>query len=294
MTDTIIKHKGSSMQAVIASKRTKNLDFNFELVTITPDLATNWLAANTHNRKLRRSTVASMARDISQGHWRVTGDAIKFAPDGTLLDGQHRLAACVAANLPITSLVVYGVHPDCQNVIDCGRPRSAIDVLALNGQTNTSALATACRFIINEKRGVSPVGGIATVTTAQTMAVIKRHPKLPLYLSAPRAFPRGISVGLVGYVRYVASTFLPHALDADAMVTVLKTGVPSYDGDAVHRYREKIISSYTEAVGGYHSRVAAINTFKWCWNRFVEKKPVASLRWVNTDVAIDGLNLDDL
>lgn len=62
-------------------------------VPIDPATAERWLKANKRNRKLRRGPVLAYARDMAAGNWRLTGEAIKFAPDGTLLDGQHLLGA---------------------------------------------------------------------------------------------------------------------------------------------------------------------------------------------------------
>lgn len=282
------------MQAVLASKKSKNNDMTFEVTTISPYIARQWLDANMRNRKLNRRLVERLAADITLNNWRITGEAIKFAPDGTLLDGQHRLAACIKADKPITSLVIYGIPADNQDVMDAGKSRSPSDVLTLHGHKNTSALTTAYRLLINERKGNVLIGGASYATTAEIMAASRKHPRLPIYVPVPRTFPHGISVGMVGYVRYVASTLCPHAIDADAMVEVLKTGVPSYDGDAIHAWREKVIHSYAESVAGVSGRNMTIQTFKWCWNKFVAKEPVARLRWVTTDVAIDGLNLKDL
>jgi hypothetical protein len=282
------------MQAVIAAKRAKNNDFNFELVTISPQLARQWLDQNHNNRKLKKRFVATLAGDIASGNWRITGDSIKFGPDGSLLDGQHRLAACIAADKPITSLVIYGVPPDAKVVMDTGKARSPSDVLAMNGHKNTNALTTAYRLLINERKCNVLIGGASFATNAEIMAAASKHPRMPLYVPMPGTFPHGISIGLVGYVRYVGSTFCGHAIEGDEMVEVLKTGVPSYDGDAIHAWREKVIHSYAESVAGVGGRVATIQTFKWCWNKFVAKEPVTRLRWVQTDVAINRLNLKDL
>lgn len=282
------------MKIVTMPREKKASSLDFELTTITPTIARQWLDQNTHNRRLKASYVDRLARDIEQGHWRINGEAIKFGDDGTLLDGQHRLAACIKADKPFTSIVVYGLPIETQDVMDSGKSRSVADVLTLNGTKNASNVATAFRFLINERSGRSHVGGVGSVTPAEVMTAMKKHPRLPLYVPTPGAFPRGISVGLVGFVRYAASSFCGGSIDADEMVKVLKTGVPSYDGDAMHKFREKIIHSYAEAVGGFGNRVATINTFKWCWNKFVKQEPVHTLRWATDHVAIERLDLKDL
>jgi hypothetical protein len=80
--------------------------------------------------------VARYAREIAAGRWKPNGETIKFTMDGVLLDGQHRLAAVALAGVGIETTVVWGLDPDCFDTIDSGRPRSAADMLAIQGIPN--------------------------------------------------------------------------------------------------------------------------------------------------------------
>lgn len=105
-----------------------------KLETITPKKAKEWLEKrNTYNRAMRPSWVATLVGYIKAGKWKMTGDSIKFAKDGTLLDGQHRLAACVESGVAIQSLVVYGLEEDMYAWLDQGKPRT-LSVVACPGQ----------------------------------------------------------------------------------------------------------------------------------------------------------------
>lgn len=119
-------------------------------MTITPELAKSWLTQNTSNRKIKDGLVNSMAYQISKGAWKLNGETIVFS-DGFLLDGQHRLMAVVKANIPIKSLVVFGVPKDCMPSIDTGASRNGADVLSINKFKNTTALASAVRMINHYK-----------------------------------------------------------------------------------------------------------------------------------------------
>src|SRR3990172_2754159 len=85
------------------------LPTDLEVVEITPDLAARWLLSNTHNRTMKVKAIARYAADIRSGAWYVNGETIKFAADGTLLDGQNRLRACIEAGRAFTSVVVRGL-----------------------------------------------------------------------------------------------------------------------------------------------------------------------------------------
>jgi hypothetical protein len=41
-----------------------------ELVTITPEMAEQWLGKNTKNRPLKKTKIEQYARDIAAGRWR--------------------------------------------------------------------------------------------------------------------------------------------------------------------------------------------------------------------------------
>lgn len=119
-----------------------------KIMSVTPKLAGEWLAKNTHNRNIRSAVVAQYARDMAQGRWQFTGEAIKFDTDGNLLDGQHRLLAIVRADVAVSLLVIHGVAATSQEVMDSGTKRQASDALALRGHANTALLASVARFAI--------------------------------------------------------------------------------------------------------------------------------------------------
>ena len=274
--------------------RKKVAEIKSETVTITPSVAQAWLSMNANNRKRQPRFVRQYARDMKDGGWRLTGDSIKFDVNNRLIDGQHRLAACVEADRPFQSLVIYNLPVGTQDVIDTGKSRSSQDVLAIHGVQNATSIASAIKLLVNEKRGISNVGGQATITHSELLAALDRHPNIVQYVSPIRTFPRGISTPTVGYIRYVASTFLNKYERANAMVTVLKSGIPDYEGDPIHAFRERILRTYAESIGGVQQRQATWWTLKYCWNLFAAGKTVTALRWRTDDVPIIGLNLKDL
>lgn len=112
-----------------------------ENVVITPQVAQAMLEHNTHNRNLTEARARSYARDMAAGHWQYTGEGIKFAEDGTLLDGQTRLRAIVLSGVTLTMPVWRGINPKAQLVMDSGRPRSNADALAIAGKKDRNSLS---------------------------------------------------------------------------------------------------------------------------------------------------------
>jgi hypothetical protein len=121
------------------------------------------------------------ARDMANDNWRFTGDAIKFAADGTLLDGQHRLLAIIKSGVTLDILTVYGLEVDAQDVMDTGAKRGAHDQLGLHGYSNVAALAATTRLCINYLAGNFTKAGqhhIAPVTNAEVIAFVGDNPDL--------------------------------------------------------------------------------------------------------------------
>lgn len=106
------------------------MDLSIE--TITAKQAEKYLQFNTSNRPLRKSLVAQYARDMASGNWRLTHQGVAFNCDGTLLDGQHRLAAVVQSGATVQMLVARGVDSRSQLVMDDHAKRSAGDALSLS------------------------------------------------------------------------------------------------------------------------------------------------------------------
>lgn len=113
---------------------------------VTPEMADRWLKRNTKNRLVRDATVARYARDMAAGKWHIDGSPIKFGPDGSLLDGQHRLTAVIKSNTTILTAVATGIDPAAQSVMDTGRARTSADMLSIDGEKNAVALAAAARL----------------------------------------------------------------------------------------------------------------------------------------------------
>lgn len=111
------------------------------LETITPEMAADLLDANDGNRPLRPAHVERLAASMMDGGWIVNGATIGVCEDGSLSDGQHRLAACVLAETPFETYVVRGLSSRAQDVTDIGSKRTLADQLSRRGEVNRYALA---------------------------------------------------------------------------------------------------------------------------------------------------------
>jgi hypothetical protein len=116
---------------------------------VSPALAERWLGRNELNRNMRRRAVTGYARDMAANRWRITGEAIQFAADGRLLDGQNRLAAVIESGATVPFLIVRGLEAEAQKVLDSGMKRTAADAIRLNGRDGSgTAVAAVTRGIL--------------------------------------------------------------------------------------------------------------------------------------------------
>lgn len=111
-------------------------------VYISPRLARDMLefsqrgAVNKQNknRKLSRTKINKYVEAIKNGKWCLTGEPIIVSADGEILNGHHRLKACVEAGVGFIATITYGVTDDLSFAhIDVGNMRSRSQVLEMAG-----------------------------------------------------------------------------------------------------------------------------------------------------------------
>lgn len=114
---------------------------------ITPKKAAEFLEANTANRPLARSVVKGFAEAMTRGDWMVTHQGIAFDSNGVLVDGQHRLAAIIEADIPVEMAIFTEVNAGTFDVLDTGKRRNAGDVLAVQGEKSVTVLSAMLRTV---------------------------------------------------------------------------------------------------------------------------------------------------
>jgi hypothetical protein len=117
--------------------------------TITPALAEYIIKhRNGANRKPNTAKIDEYIHAMETKRWPVTGSTIVFSKGGFLLDGQHRLLACIRAQVPLTTFVVFNIPDSAFAMIDIGRKRSNVDAFQIARVPNSSTAAAAARWIM--------------------------------------------------------------------------------------------------------------------------------------------------
>lgn len=137
--------------------------------TITPAIAKAMLAENTANRPIRKHRVTLYAQAIRCGQWLMTGEPIIF--NGTsLINGQHRLMACIEAETPFTTVVVRGADEDSFSVVDSGMGRTPGDVLHHLGVLNYNMAAASAKLVMGYESGTMQNPALSLIATRQKIA----------------------------------------------------------------------------------------------------------------------------
>lgn len=210
--------------------------------TITPEMALEWLVANTNNRTCSRTVVQKYAEDMGAGAWLVNGDPIRWSVNGVLLDGQHRLEACLEAGVPFTSVVIRGLPEDTMPTIDQGKKRTLGDVLKLRGELDANNLASAVSLGLKWDRGqlrdpaVPPVTACLEWLAANPTIRDEVRTVLPLRRAPTRIGP------------IVAAPFALRAREQDGelvddFLEVLRSGANLAETDAVYAFRRWLVRS---------------------------------------------------
>ncbi len=126
---------------------------NVHVVEITPAIAEALLKENTNNRPLNRARVRLYVDAMQRGQWKLSGDSIKRSTDKTtgkkrLIDGQHRLQACIESGIAFTTVIVDDLEEDVFSVIDRGKNRTVNDVMHIAGVGTFKHVAPAVRTML--------------------------------------------------------------------------------------------------------------------------------------------------
>lgn len=121
-------------------QKPRELDLANGWKTVTQEIAEGMLLRNEGNRKPTLPTVKYYARQMLEGAWKRTGQAILFDTDGKLLDAGHRLWASYLSGASFETYIIGDVpaDPTLFAYIDNGKARTAADALATAGLNGLS------------------------------------------------------------------------------------------------------------------------------------------------------------
>lgn len=258
-----------------------DMDIQTTSETISPEMAKRLLTGMRGNRSLSRATVLRYASDMKGGRWRLNGEPLILDRDSKLLDGQHRLHACIEANVSFETLVVRGVEAATFDTLDNGLRRTLGHVLGIRGEKDPGALSSALRIVREVETGWSDAH---RDTTTELEECLSRHAKI-------RESVEFIN-GLKAELNYLMPLTVPTAMHylgtksqgrslADSFWMSVATGenLTQFHPALLLRKRMLALNQAGKRSGGRAARKAiAAYTIK-AWNAYISKDDMATLRF---------------
>ena len=179
---------------------------DIDYVLLTRELAEEYMTHNTGNRREKPVKQAGMVRDQLSGNWLQTGESIKFDRDGRMIDGQNRCRAVMTSGVPIPVLVIRGLDPESQGVMDSGTTRTSRDALYFAGIDSAKEVNAVANIHRAWKLGVLPhagsiLAGTSRMTNSETVEYARQHPEVETAaIAAKSIYARGLRlpVGAIG------------------------------------------------------------------------------------------------
>lgn len=123
-----------------------------ERVLLTPVLAAELLRQNPHNRLISKPKLQHIIDDIREGRWMFNGEALLISEEGMLNDGQHRAEACIEADMPIDTFMIFGLSRESRLTIDQGAKRNAGHFLHMMGISYHNNRAAIGRLLLSYEK----------------------------------------------------------------------------------------------------------------------------------------------
>lgn len=264
---------------------------------ITPQIAQEMLTYNTMNRKVSQHYINHYAAAMKRGEWKLNGEAILLAEDGTLIDGQHRLYAVIKAGIPVLFTVGRGVDKTAFCTINKGKTRSDGDVFSIDGIPNSTAVAALVRRAMALKCTNRTVFGTHTAGSVGNNFYITSSQLLAEYKANKEAYESSLSVGNTYYKKY--------KILAKSEICALYYHLAFIKGHSVEK-----VTAFLDAVYGYRADIPVASwlheylvkdmvnrarhlatTSPKCkmqyivrsWNSYILGRNVKSVRWKDGD-----------
>lgn len=241
---------------------------------VTPEIAADMLKRNTMNRPVSKPHVAHLKRELASGRWKFNGDTI--TTNGTaLIDGQHRLLACLESGVPFETFVVEGIPQSAFDTKDVGKRRSKADTLATRGEKHSRLLAAALVFVDRYITGA----GIKSrnYTNTEVEELLDKYPGIQESVLLANAWRRRIALTapLMAAAHYLFSRKDEEM--AELFFDTLVKGLDLREDDPIYLLRERVnLNAFSKAKLPQRDIFALMIK---AWNATRDGKAVKLLRW---------------
>lgn len=246
----------------------ENIKPSLKIALVTPQKAAAYLKQNKSNRRLDPNLVDQYAADMKVRKWDLNAETMKFTILGELIDGQHRLHACVKSGESFWCVIAYGLPPGAMKNVDRGKSRSFTDRLGLEyGDIHyTAQKAAVTRMLFDYYSDVQ----FSRVSDEQLMDTFRKYRKEISEATekvyewrqvAGNSSPMNLTSAIVGLILFSKKD----REKAEAYVEQLVAGEEISRADVAYHVRNRIIKYKRDSARNPNARDQFIMVVKG-WN----------------------------
>lgn len=219
----------------------------------------------------------------------MNGDSIRVDRNGNILDGQHRLTACVQSGKSFQTIMVTGLDPDVFGTIDRGKLRTVGEILSIDGVQNYNMVAGASRMAMVWRSCGLPESGVAinNPTAVQVQEFVQDNPDIvtAAHYVAGKSWLRKYL--RASQATYCVFTFMRSSHRADEFFQSLISGSSLDQKSPILALRDRLISekSAVSKISSMHITALVFKAFK----KFISDSQVTHLR-----IRVRGENEEDM
>lgn len=259
----------------------KQIALSVNIETITPEIAASMLTSNLANRPMRERNVERLVRDLQDGNFYLSTDCIGFDTSGLLVNGQHRLTACVKAGVSFQAVVLRGLNNESYNIIDTGVKRQVSDTLHRACVPYYATVATLARWVADHESGVQLGSRGINPTANQVLSAASRHADI-LHDAAQvyhhlNKFTRGTYGALV---YWKIRTVCADRSAVDEFYRILCEAASEERGTHPARVlRDRLLAGGRNAMPAPYTCAVFVKA----WNAYRENRTIQVLKWLQSE-----------
>jgi len=269
------------------NEKTPKTEQTLTIEKITPAIAERYLATMKNNRSVVANLVDRYTAEMSAGQWKVTGESIKFNTRGELIDGQHRLLACIRSGITIEVDVRRGILPEAFMNIDTGGRRTPGHLLQVAGFNYTNNIAStirqACSLLEIDAKEVAPSSlGKKRIAPCLLLEWAEEHQE-ELTVAIRATSGRDARVvcappGLFAALYFLFAQHNPQGTKEFFEALIQGIGFETDSNDPVYMLRKSILAlKASKAKRGHHYLAAIVIK---AWNAFQNRESIYQLKYV--------------
>ena len=225
--------------------------------TIDPVMAKELLSGQRKNRNISQFAVNRYREFMIKNQWSVNGEPIIFGGN-KLIDGQHRLSACVSSGKSFQSVWIELKDDNAFKTLNQGKRRNPADVLSIEGHANVTVLNSAIAILGKiDEAGELPYQGFGggtriPISNHEIEEWAKKYPHLGISVKKCQAWYKTFRLkkGPFATLHYLLRESETHRIDfddetsdsnADKFFESLCTGTDLSKGNPILPFRNHLI-----------------------------------------------------